>query len=147
MVYKGYRVGAVKAPTHNQMSAAGLSKVKHPEAPLEAAALEESLQAQRSELAEMARLLEEDPEMYDRYFDQVAETGEIKTGGSTTVTVEQVPAKKRTARKVGPPRRKSVKARAKPKAIEASPPAPGQGATVIPVPPPVPGSMTIRQED
>jgi hypothetical protein len=93
------RVNAVPAPTPNQLNAAALKKIKHPEAPHEAAALEDELRTQRGELAEMARLLEEDPEAYDRYFDQVAETGEMKQSVAPKITAKQVPAKKAPARK------------------------------------------------
>lgn len=155
------RVNAIPAPTHNQLNAAALSKVKHPDAPHQAAALEDELRTHRGELAEMARLLEEDPEAYDRYFDQVAETGEIKQNVAPKVTAKQIPAKKAPAKKViarksgNPAKRAAIKKaephpdvrRGKVKAIEAAPPAPGQGATVIPVPPPLPGAATIRQED
>lgn len=147
------RVNAVPAPTHNQLNAAALSKVKHPDAPHQAAALEDELRTHRGELAEMARLLEEDPEAYDRYFDQVAETGEVKQNVAPKVTAKQIPAKKAPAKKAiarksgNPAKRAAVKKAAATKAIEAAPPAPGQGATVIPVPPPLPGAATIRQED
>jgi hypothetical protein len=149
------KVVAVKAPTTSQLEAAALRKVRHPEAPHEAAALEEELRAQRGELTEMSRLLEEDPEGFDRYFDQVAETGEVKQGDTTIVTVEQVPAKKPTRKRAVTAKKQAAKKATTRKQvaeievpvraqIEATPPA---IVPVIPVPPPLPGSQTIKQEE
>lgn len=141
------RINAVKAPSIGQNRAAALRKVKHPDAPYEADALERELQQQRDELAEMSGLLAKDPEGFDRYFDQVAETGEVKQGDSVTVTVEQVPVKKT------PPRKRAARKTAQKKAvgpstpvmeIEASPPS---IVPIIPVPPAQPGSQTVQQEE
>jgi hypothetical protein len=99
------RINAVPAPTPNQLNAAALSKVKHPDAPHQAAALEDELRTARGELAEMARLLDEDPEQFDRYFDQVAETGEMKNT-APKVTAKQIPAKK--AARSGNPAKKAA---------------------------------------
>lgn len=155
------RINAVKAPTVNQNQAAAMRKVKHPEAPHEAAALEDELRMQREELAEMTRLLDQDPEQFDRYFDQVAETGEVKQGETAKVSAKQIPAKKPAPRKASSSGRKSgnpakraaaKKAVAKtppPKALEQSPLAPGQlsAVPIVPVPPPQPGAETIEQVD
>lgn len=135
------RVAAVKAPSTNQLNAAALSKVKHPEAPYEAARAEEELQAQRDELKEMAQLLTDDPENFDRYFDQVAETGEVKQGETTIVSVEQVaptkPVRKQVAKKA-PARKRTTKA------LEIETPS---IVPIVPPPPLRPGGEVILQED
>lgn len=169
------RVNAVPAPTPNQLNAAALKKIKHPEAPHEAAALEDELRTARGELAEMARLMEEDPEQFDRYFDQVAETGEMKNAPAK-VTAKQIPAKK--AARSGNPAKKAAaierplcsagvggdpangcdsrangkdglctKHRRALKQLEASAPSedPPTAVMIVPVPPPKPGSETIEQ--
>lgn len=102
-----HRARAVNAPTPNQLNAAAMRKIKHPEAPHEAAALEDELRTQRGELAEMARLLVEDPEAYDRYFDQVAETGEIKNA-APKVTAKQIEAKPKKPSRSGNPAKKAA---------------------------------------
>lgn len=147
------RINAVKAPSIGQNRAAALRKVKHPDAPYEADALERELQQQRDELAEMSGLLAKDPEGFDRYFDQVAETGEVKQGDSVTVTVEQVPVKKQTRKRTTKkPAVKKATTRRQVEAIEvparmqieSTPPA---IVPIIPVPPAQPGAQTVQQEE
>lgn len=176
---KAKRINAVPMPTPNQLNAAALSKVKHPDAPHQAAALEDELRTARGELAEMVRLLEEDPEQYDRYFDQVAETGEVKNA-APVVTAKQISAKK-AARSGNPAKRNQQPAplvqcswnsggdpgnpgceaftrskdglcpkhRRAARELEASAPPedPPTATLIVPVPPPMPGSQTIEQED
>lgn len=146
------RISAVIAPTANQLNAAAVKKVRHPEAPYEYAQLDDELKAQREALHTMAELITEDPETFDRYFDQVAETGEVRQ--EVAVTVKQVPAKERKAL----PRKRAArsgnpakKAAAAPKEIAPVEPqlAPGQTISVpiVPVPPQKPGTETIEQEE
>ncbi len=141
MPMNAQRINAVIAPTPNQLNAAAVRKIRHPEAPYEYAQLVDDLDSQRQALATMAELITEDPETFDRYFDQVAETGEVRQ--EIVMTVKQVPARKRPARK------RAVKKAAARKAIE--PPkeklAPGQTISVpiVPVPPPRPGAETVEQ--
>ena len=146
-------VVAVRAPSASQLEAAALRKIKHPEAAYEADALGKELAQQRAELAEMSELLGTDPEGFDRYFDQVAETGEVKQGDSVTVTVEQVPAKKTPAKKA--PRKVAQKKATTRRQVEAiDVPArmqiestPPPIVPIIPVPPAQPGSQTVQQEE
>jgi len=154
----GKRISAVIAPTSNQLNAAAVKKVKHPEAPYEYAQLDEELKAQREGLATMAELITDDPENFDRYFDQVAETGQARQ--EVTTTAKQIPAKKAPARKAitrkqpsksGNPAKKAAAKKAAPKAIAPVEPqlAPGQTISVpiVPVPPQRPGTETVQQEE
>jgi hypothetical protein len=148
-------LGGYKAPSISDNERAALGKVRHPTAPLEVDALERELQQQRDELAEMTRLLAEEPEQFDSYFDQVAETGEVKQGKTTKVTAKQIPAKKTPARKAiarkKPARSGNPAKKAAAKAIAPVEPqlAPGQTISVpiVPVPPQRPGAETVEQEE
>lgn len=145
------RISAVIAPTANQLNAAAVKKVRHPEAPYEYAQLNDELKAQREALSTMAELITEDPETFDRYFDQVAETGEVRQ--EVVNTVKQVPAKK--ARKVIARKKAAAPKELSPgetvrvlKEVEPQL-APGQTISVpiVPVPPQKPGTETIEQEE
>lgn len=152
------RISAVIAPTANQLNAAAVKKVKHPDAPYEYAQLDDELNAQREALSNMANLITDDPENFDRYFDQVAETSELRQ--EVTQTAKQIPSKKAPARKSidskkparsGNPAKKAAAKKTAPKAIAPVEPqlAPGQTISVpiVPVPPQRPGTEIVQQEE